>query len=404
MKDLTLRRGADRRVRGGHLWVYSNEIETRHASLSEFAAGDTVQVKTSDGALLGSAYMEPNSLICARLYAPGQQTELDQPFFTARLIQALAVRERAFDKPFYRLVYGDSDFLPGVVIDRFGDIFVVQLNNAGMERYSEALLQALIETLAPTGVLLRNDSRARKEQGIAAEPEVIFGEVPEEVLLEENGVQFLAPVIAGQKTGWFYDHRMSRAALHPWVQGKSVLDVYSYIGGWGVQAATFGAQSVCCLDSSATALASVERNAQLNGVSDRVATRRGSADEEMKKMADAGERFDVVVLDPPAFIPRRKDLKKGIAAYRRINELGLRLLKPGGLLVAGSCSMHLARSDLIAALQQASVRKAVGHNGAQLGHIAQREVKPLSGDRMQRMCRISHHNEALTNLLTGLHQ
>ncbi|KZX56114.1 SAM-dependent methyltransferase [Halioglobus sp. HI00S01] len=354
--DLYLRKGADRRLRGGHLWVYSNEIDTAVNGLGQFQAGDLVSVRATDGKLLGSAYMEPQSLICARLYAPGEQLPLNAEFFQRRLYEALAIREAAFDKPYYRLVYGDSDLLPGLVIDRFGDYLVVQLNNSGIERYGEAVVEALKNTLNPTGILLRGDSRSRRESGLDEEIEVVFGEVPESVELEENGVRFLAPVHGGQKTGWFYDHRMARARLAPWVAGKSVLDVYSYIGGWGIQAAAFGAAEVCCLDSSVLALEGAQANAALNGVADRFNTRQGSAPETMKHMIDEGLGYDVVILDPPAFIQRRKDIKKGITAYRRINELGLRLLRPGGLLVAGSCSMHLARADLISAMQQAAVR------------------------------------------------
>lgn len=356
MIDLILRKGADRRLRAGHLWVYSNEVDSQRCPLTDFAAGDLVVVKNANGKLLGSAYMEPQSLICARLYAPAEEVGLDAAFFRSRLEAALALREAAFDKPFYRLAYGDSDTLPGLVVDRFGDYLVVQLNNAGLERYREPLLQALIATVQPKGILLRADSRSRREQGLSSDSEVVFGEVPQEVTLEENGVRFQAPVFAGQKTGWFYDHRMSRARLATWVRGKSVLDVYSYIGGWGVQAAAFGAETVCCLDSSAQALEGVEANARLNDLQDRVSTRRGSAPEEMAAMQAEGCQFDVVILDPPAFIQRRKDLKKGIAAYRRINELGLRLLAPGGLLVSGSCSMHLSRADLMEVMQQAAVR------------------------------------------------
>lgn len=366
--DLYLNRGADRRLRGGHLWVYSNEIDSKRSPLAGFDAGDLVVVRAADGRLLGSAYMEPRSLICARLYAPGQLCTLDQSLFTRRVVEALALRQRVFDKPFYRLVYGDSDTLPGIVVDRFGDHLVVQLNNPGIERYREALLDALVDALQPAGILLRGDSRSRREQGLAQDLEVIHGEVPQQLPLEENGVRFLAPVHGGQKTGWFYDHRMARARLAPWVMGKSVLDVYSYIGGWGIQAAAFGADRVCCLDSSKQALAGVEANAVLNGLQDRVTTLLGSAAESMAALADQGRRFDVVILDPPAFVQRKKDLKKGIAAYRRINELGLRLLGEGGLLVSGSCSMHLARADLISAIQQAAVRSGCRLRIVEQGH------------------------------------
>jgi len=354
--DLFLRKGADRRLRGGHLWVYSNEVETARSPLGDFRSGDTVCVRSADGKLLGSAYMEPHALICARLYAPDEQCPLDQAFFKSRLATALEGRQSAFEKPFYRLVYGDSDTLPGLVIDRFGDYLVVQLNNEGIERHREPLLQALIDTVAPRGILLRGDSRSRREQGLPEGTEVVYGDVPRQVPLEENGVQFLAPVYDGQKTGWFYDHRMSRARLASWVRGKSVLDVYSYIGGWGIQAAAFGATDVCCVDSSAQALEGVLANARLNDLESRVTVRRGVATETMTAMRTEGRQFDVVILDPPAFIQRKKDLKKGIAAYRRINQLGLQLLRPGGLLVSGSCSMHLSRADLISAMQQAAVR------------------------------------------------
>lgn len=356
--ELYLRKGADRRLRGGHLWIYSNEIDTGRSPIGVFSAGDLVTVRDAAGALLGSAYMEPQSLICARLYAPGEQRTLDQALFEARLATALAGRAAAFDRPFYRLVYGDSDTLPGIVVDRFGDCLVVQFNNAGIERYRDSLLAALITQLQPQGILLRGDSRSRREQGLEGGAEVVYGNVPERVELEENGVQFLAPVHEGQKTGWFYDHRMSRARLAPWVKGKTVLDVYSYIGGWGIQAAAFGATDVCCLDSSAQALEGVTANAELNGLQDRVTTLRGSAPETMATLRAEGRQFDVVILDPPAFIQRKKDLKKGFAAYRRINELGLHLLRPGGLLVSASCSMHLSRADLISAMQQAAVRAA----------------------------------------------
>ena len=354
--DLYLRRGAERRLRGGHLWVYSNEVDSFRTPLGEFAAGDLVVVRDAAGGLLGSAYMEPHSLICGRLYAPGQARPFDRQLIQERLATALAGRERVFPGPWYRLVYGDSDTLPGIVVDRFGDYLVAQCNNVGVERYREELVAALVATLQPEGILLRGDSRQRRDQGLAADCEVVHGAVPAEVELEENGVRFLAPVFEGQKTGWFYDHRMSRARLAAWVRGGSVLDVYSYIGGWGVQAAACGATEVLCLDSSAQALAGVEVNARLNGLQDRVATVHGSAAETLSALRGEGRAFDVVILDPPAFIQRKKDLKKGVAAYRRINELGLKLLRPAGLLVSAACSMHMSRSDLMGAMKQAAER------------------------------------------------
>ena len=195
--------------------------------------------------------------------------------------------------------------------------------------------------------MLSNDHSARALEALPEYVEVAYGDVPEQVELIENGTRFLAPVRGGQKTGWFYDHRVNRAQLQAYVKGKRVLDVFSYIGGWGVQAAQAGAREVVCVDASEAALDGVERNAVLNGVSERVSTIQGKAIEVMKHLIAQDEHFDVVVLDPPAFIKRRKDQKSGEAAYRHVNELGMRLLGRDGLLVSASCSMHLQRDTLL---------------------------------------------------------
>ena len=275
------------------------------------------------------------------------QQLLDKSLLVHRLNIALSLRQRMTDQPYYRLVYGDGDGLPGLVVDRFGEVLVVQIATAGMEAMKEELVAALVKVIKPSGILIKNDARIRAAEHLPEYIEVAFGEVPELVEIVENGVRFQVPVFAGQKTGWFYDHRGSRARLQDYVNGRKVLDVFSYVGGWGVQAAAFGAESVCCVDSSAQALSWVADNAALNDVADKVSTRQGSAFEVMKAMHAAGERFDVVVIDPPAFIPRRKDIRKGEQAYRRANELAMRLLSKDGILVSASCSMHLQRDSLV---------------------------------------------------------
>ncbi len=356
LPELWLKGGADRRLRAGHLWVYSNEVDVSRSPLTALQAGDTVCVRGADGRLLGAACMEPQALICARLYDRGNDRPLDRRRMQALLGRALAAREADFSAPCYRLVYGDSDGLPGLVVDRFRDILVLQLQNAIMERHVPLLVEVLVELLSPRGILLRGDSRARREQGLDESIVTLYGEVPDLAPLEENGVAFLAPVKAGQKTGWFYDHRLARARLASYVKGARVLDVYSYIGGWGIQAAAAGAREVLCVDSSALALQGVEENARLNGCAERVGVLRAAADVAMQNLRQEGEQFDVVILDPPAFIQRRRDQKKGFKAYQRINELALQLLRPGGVLVSGSCSMHLSRGDLQAAMQGAARR------------------------------------------------
>lgn len=357
LPDLWLKPGGDRRLRSGHPWVYSNEIDVARSPLAAFQAGDAVCVRNAEGRPLGAACMEPHALICARLYDRDGSRPLDRARLRALLARALAGRQADFPgSDCYRLVYGDGDGLPGLVVDRFRDILVVQLQNAAMERYVAEVAEVLVELLAPAGILLRGDSRLRREQGLDESIVTLYGEVPDLAPLEENGVAFLAPVREGQKTGWFYDHRLARARLASYVRGARVLDVYSYIGGWGVQAAVAGAREVLCVDSSARALQGVEDNARLNGCAERVGVLRSAADAAMQALGEQGEQFDVVILDPPAFIQRRRDQKKGFKAYQRINELALRLLRPGGVLVSGSCSMHLSRADLLAAMQGAARR------------------------------------------------
>ena len=242
---------------------------------------------------------------------------LDKSLLVHRLNIALSLRQSLTDKPYYRLVYGDSDGLSGLVVDRFGDVLVVQIATAGMERIKEDIVAALVQVLKPTGILIKNDARIRAAEDLPEYVEVAYGEVPDLVPIEENGVRFEVPVFDGQKTGWFYDHRASRQRLQDYVAGKRVLDVFSYIGGWGVQAAGFGAESVMCVDASEQALDWVEHNAALNNVAEKVGTFQGSAFDVMKQLHGEGERFDVVIIDPPAFIPRRKDIRKGEQAYRR---------------------------------------------------------------------------------------
>lgn len=374
--ELWLRAGADRRLKLGHCWLYSNEIDSDRSPLGGFQAGDVVNVTSASGAVLASAWMEPNSLICARAFSRQPDCQPTADLFAGRIRNALALRQRYFPDPCYRLLYGDSDGVSGVVVDRYGEYLIVQLNTAGAERHADALVAALVDTLAPAGVLLRADSRSRREQGLDSHSDLAFGEVPERVELVENGVRFSVPVHSGQKTGWFYDHRANRARLNGLVQGARVLDVYSYIGGWGVQAAVSGASQVICIDNSAPALELALENAALNGVS--VETLQGRADQCMRGLIDSGEQFDVVVLDPPAFVPRKRDLGKGRKAYQRINELALNLLSPAGLLVSASCSMHLPEQDLVDAVAGAARRAGkalrLTHSG---GQAADHPVHPV---------------------------
>jgi len=352
---LILKRNEQRRLAAGHVWIYSNEVDTRKTPLSGFEPGSLAAIQSSVGKTLGIGYVNPHSLICARLLTRRPRIEIDAAFYERRLRSALQLRESLFEHPNYRLVYGESDGLPGLVIDRYGDVLVVQITTAGMEAVRELLLDALNRVLAPKCILLRNDTPVRALEGLSQEVEII-GEAPETVTLEEGGVQFEVPLTAGQKTGWFYDQRSNRTAMHKYVKNKRVLDVFSYIGAWGLQAAAAGASEVCCVDSSAVAQSFLEKNAVANGLADKVRHETGDAFDVLKSMREDKQRFDVVIVDPPAFIKRRKDIKTGEQGYARLNQLALQVLAPDGILISCSCSMHLAAERLQSILYQ-SARK-----------------------------------------------
>jgi 23S rRNA (cytosine1962-C5)-methyltransferase len=347
LKPLVLQANADRRLRAGHLWIYSNEVDTERSPLKAFEPGEQVQVFNARGKSLGIAYVNPNTLICARLVSRDSDIRLDRSLLVHRLKVAASLREMQFDAPCYRLVYGDSDGLPGLVIDRFRDIFVVQITTAGMERMQAEVVEALNKVFRPAAIVLRNDGKTRAIEGLDTFVEVVQGEVPELVGLQENGVELLAPVLTGQKTGWFYDHRENRARMQSLVKGKRVLDLFSYVGGWGAQALAAGAEEVSCVDASAGALEVAAENARLNDASQRFRALQGDAFDLCKAMVAEKERFDVVIVDPPAFIQKRKDIRNGERAYARINNFAMRLLAKDGVLISASCSMHLQRERLV---------------------------------------------------------
>ncbi|MBW7473040.1 class I SAM-dependent rRNA methyltransferase [Marinobacter sp. M216] len=342
---LYLRKGAERRLRAGHLWVYSNEIDTRRSPLTGFEAGVQAELKASNDKSLGTVFVNPNALICGRLISRDGNHGMTPKRLSQRLEAALSLRDRLFDKPFYRWVFGDSDGLSGLVIDRFNDTVVVQISTAGMEQLKDTIVRSVLRLVHPKAIILKNDGKMRKVEGLDVYVEQAHGPQVSLLEVEENGVRFEVPLEGGQKTGWFYDHRMNRQRLQSYAPGKRVLDVFSYVGGWGIQAASAGASQVTCVDSSSSAIDSVHHNARLNGL-ENVDTLEGDAFEALKALCDEKEKYDVVVLDPPALIPRRRDQKAGEQAYARLNQLGLRLLDRDGILVSASCSMHLSQDKL----------------------------------------------------------
>jgi 23S rRNA (cytosine1962-C5)-methyltransferase len=344
---LFLRKHEDRRIRRGHPWIFSNEVDVKRSPLSALRPGQAVEIRSHGGEFIANAYGNPHSLICARVVSRMPGRHLDEALLHERIGRALALRERLFTRPFYRLIFGESDGLPGLVVDRYGDVLVAQMGTAGMEAVREQVLAVLAEMLQPAAVILRNDIASRALEGLPELIETVLGQVSEPVFCEENGVDFEVFPLSGQKTGWYFDHRLNRRRLQDYVAGRRVLDVFSYTGGWGVQAAVAGARAVLCLDSSAQALESARRNAERNGVGPAVATLRADAFEALRSLHADGERFDVVVLDPPAFVRRKKDVASGVEAYRRLNRLAMRLLPADGVVVSASCSTHLHHEKLV---------------------------------------------------------
>ena len=347
-----MKREEERRLQAGHLWIFSNEVDVDATPLAAFEPGAQVQVRSHAGRFLGYAYVNPHTLISARLigrdpdYLPGKS------LLVHRLKVALALRERFHDSPYYRLVFGEADLLPGLVVDRYGDVLVAQIGTAGMEILKAEIEEALVKVIAPKALLWKNDSPVRELEGLERTVETAFGEIPETVEVPEGGVNFRVPLATGQKTGWYYDQTANRALFARHAAGARVLDVFSYAGGFALQAKHAGATAVTCVDSSAPALASASATADANGLE--VELLEGDAFDTLEALVAERRRFDAVVVDPPAFIKRKKDHPKGLAAYRRINQLALQLLDRDGLLMACSCSYHLAPGELVGAVQRAS--------------------------------------------------
>jgi 23S rRNA (cytosine1962-C5)-methyltransferase len=350
---LRLKRGEERRLAAGHLWVFSNEVDTASTSLTAFAPGTLAELRSYRDAFLGYVCVNPHALICARILSRDATQPVGAELIERRLWGALALRQRLGNARYCRWVFGESDLLPGLVLDRYGDLVVGQIATAGMEALKDEIAAAVREVVSPRGMFWKNDSAARELEHLPQLAEAAFGEIPAEVEVVESQLSFAAPLAEGQKTGWFYDQTDNRARLRRYVApGARVLDVCSYVGAWAITALRQGASSACCVDSSQAALNFAQANAARNGTS--IEPLRAEAFEALKMLGTQGERFDVVILDPPAFIKRKKDIPQGQAAYRKLNQLALALLADEGLLVSCSCSYHLAAEELLNAIQSAA--------------------------------------------------
>ena len=350
---LKLKRNEDRRLRAGHVWIFSNEVDNSAQPLTQLAAGAVVRVVNNRDQFVGYACVNPHALICARLLSRDEAEPVDHALFVKRLRSALALRQRLHKGDYCRLVYGESDGLPGLVLDRYGDLLVGQIATLGMETLRPQLEAAIAEVLSPATLVWKNDTSARDLESLPRSITVALGSLPESVEVVEQGLSFRAPLAAGQKTGWFYDQTDNRERLRRYVSpGARVLDVCSYVGAWALTALRQGAASAVCVDSSQAALDAVQANAAANGLT--VQCLRGDAFDTLAQLHEQGARFDLVIVDPPAFIKRKKDLPQGEAAYRKLNLLAMRLLADDGVLVSCSCSWHLPQEALPAIIQSAA--------------------------------------------------
>jgi 23S rRNA (cytosine1962-C5)-methyltransferase len=351
---LYLKRNEDTRLRAGHLWVFSNEVDVKRSPLTGFEPGEPCIVVDAHDKPIGIGYANPNSLIAARLVNRGIAHPLDRSLLVHKLKVALSLRERLYSEPYYRLVFGESDGLPGLTLDRFGDVIVAQTTTAGMERLKDDIAAAVIKVIKPAALVWKNDAGSRSMEQLPEYADIGHGELTAPVIAREGGLDFEIDVIGGQKTGWFYDQRANRDLLAPFVREARVLDMFSYLGGWGLRAAAAGASEVICVDASAAAVEATTRNAQRNGLGARVSAIKADAFDHLKALRDTRERFDVVILDPPAFIKRKKDFAEGRIAYRRINEMAMQILSKDGILITCSCSYHMPRAALLDAVQQSA--------------------------------------------------
>ena len=339
-------RGADR-LRSGHPWVYrSNLVE------AEGEAGDVVRVVDRRGRFLGRAFYNPKSQISVRLVTRGDEP-VDESWFAGRIREALEYRETlVIDADAYRLIHGEADGIPGLIVDRYGDYLVLQVGSAAVEQRLDWVMRPLVELLSPAGILARNDSTARKREGLNTESQVLSGEVPESVIVREGNVRYRADLRGGQKTGGFLDQRENHLAAGRHATGR-VLDVFSYTGGFALHAAS-RADTVEAVDTSGPALDAAKANAELNGLENMTFTRANAFD-LLRERSDSGERYDTVILDPPAFAKSKREVKKATRAYKEINLRAMKLLNPGGVLITCSCSFHFSRELMEETLRSAAV-------------------------------------------------
>lgn len=337
---VTVLAGRDKRVRSGYPWIFSNEIQM-DAHAKAIAPGSVVKLQLEGGAVLGTGIFNPHTLIAARRLDKGV-VEINAAWFVERLKAALAVRERFYTVPYYRLVHAEADGLPGLIVDRYGDVLTIQANTAGMDRLLEFIVTALQSVTGAKCIVLNRSGAAIQQEGLKEESRVLVGELSKEVSIIENGVTYKVDPVNGQKTGWFYDQRDNRAYIAALAKGQNVFDGYCYAGGFGLLAAKEGAKAVTLVDASQAALDLAKNSAEANGLADKCSFRKADVLEEL---AATAAKYGVVIVDPPAYIKNKKDLAAGLKGYRKLAKLAAAATAPGGILAICTCSHHAGLAE-----------------------------------------------------------
>lgn len=353
MQTLRLKKDSDRRIKAGHLWVFSNDIDTTLSPLKNYHAGQLVLVETAYGNPLAIGYINPQCLLCIRILTLNTRTKIDTEFLIHKMQIAKNKRENLFSEPYYRAVFGESDRLPGIVIDQFDKTIVMQINTAGMENLKSQLIEAANHVFTPEIIVLKCDSSERANEGLTNYTEIVKGELPETIVVKENNFTYEISLLDSQKTGWFFDHRLNRQRIASYCNNKKVLDVFSYCGAFTIPCAAV-ASEVTAIDRSETAIKQLTKNAAFNKLNN-ITTICDDAVDAMQKLIRDGKTFDVVILDPPALIKRKKDIPAGEKMYQKLNELALTLLNENGVLLSASCSMHLPSENLLNIIRRAGI-------------------------------------------------
>lgn len=356
---VTVKKGAARSFKSGGAWIYDNEVERIEG---EFTNGDLVTVLDFDGYPLGNGFLNIHSKLRVRMMTRHAEQQIDEAFLRQRLLDAVRLRKQVIDTSACRLIFGEADFLPGLTVDKFGDVLVLESLALGMDRMKETVLRLLLEVLSGEGlpirgVFERSDAKERLKEGMERQKGFLSAPFDTKVEIRENGVRYLVDVAEGQKTGFFLDQKLNRRAIQRFAPGARVLDCFTHTGSFALNAGLAGAREVLGVDASALGVAQATENAALNGLSARVRFETADVFELLPKLEAAKERFELVILDPPAFTKSRETIKRAVKGYRDINLRGMKLVKDGGFLATCSCS-HFMDQELFARTLQEAARGA----------------------------------------------